>query len=273
MVKSSIEKTLGPVLIGVLFSTLLTGIALLQVYVYWGRYPKDTVFLKTVVGAVIICQLLAQVSLTVTTYSTFISHWGTSARNLFPNVFPVPLALSILFGAIPAHIVEAYFVFRLHKLVNKYWISIPLWTIVAACFGLVVAIVAAGLTKTLDFADSSSHIVGGVFICAASVDLLTAALLCWFLTTRAKKVGIRMETMTVLRKLAVYSLETGALTSVVAVIAAITVHTSNSTVYLAFFMNLSGLFTNSLLASLNSRKRIREDSLQSRDFKRMDSEA
>lgn len=52
---AGLEEILGPVLIGVLVSTLLTGFVLLQVYIYWKTFPKDGGVIKAVVRFIVIC--------------------------------------------------------------------------------------------------------------------------------------------------------------------------------------------------------------------------
>ncbi|EDR07339.1 uncharacterized protein LACBIDRAFT_294515 [Laccaria bicolor S238N-H82] len=90
---------------------------------------------------------------------------------------------------------------------------------------------------------------------AAAGDILIAGTLCTLL--HLSRTGIHRSD-TIYTKLIVFSLNTGLLTSLCAVASLVSILAAGNTfIYIAFFFCMGRLYTNSLLATLNARKRIR----------------
>ncbi|KAI3600676.1 hypothetical protein WG66_014174 [Moniliophthora roreri] len=91
---------------------------------------------------------------------------------------------------------------------------------------------------------------------AAAGDVYIAATLCWLL--HSSRTGFRRSD-TIIKKLILFTVNTGALTSLCAVASLISITAApNTFIYITFFFCIGRLYANSLLATLNARGTIRE---------------
>ncbi|KAI0789284.1 hypothetical protein C8Q75DRAFT_807381 [Abortiporus biennis] len=97
------------------------------------------------------------------------------------------------------------------------------------------------------------------FTMIASLETSISVALCivlWRLRT-----GFSTRTDSQLHKLMVYSIQTGGITSVIAIVILVTYSCMpNNFVYLAFYVTLPSMYLNSLLATLNGRETLRAES-------------
>ncbi|KAH0826781.1 hypothetical protein J3R83DRAFT_5196 [Lanmaoa asiatica] len=99
-----------------------------------------------------------------------------------------------------------------------------------------------------------SMAVNGV---SAAGDLLIAVLLCYMLQT--SRTGFR-KSHTLINKLMVFSINTGLLTSLFALASLVSIAVwPQSFIYITFYFCIGRLYCNSLLATLNARKGLRDE--------------
>ncbi|KAJ3573828.1 hypothetical protein NP233_g2169 [Leucocoprinus birnbaumii] len=139
---------------------------------------------------------------------------------------------------------------------RRIWLTGLLVLLVAGEFGCVVAFTV--LSLQLQTYGELAHLEPlsiAVNALAAAGDLLIAASLCIIL--HQSRTGFqRSDTM--IKKLIVYSVNTGLLTSLCAVASLISIVLAGHTfLYIMFFFCIGRLYSNSLLATLNARKKIR----------------
>ncbi|KAJ3795849.1 hypothetical protein GGU11DRAFT_199819 [Lentinula aff. detonsa] len=158
-----------------------------------------------------------------------------------------------------AFCVQSFLTWKIWRLSNSnMWVTGVVAALVLAEFGCVIAFGIIALVQVRTFAELATDLKGlsiTVNALAAAGDVLIAAILTWLLQT--SKTGFqRSDTM--LNKLTIFAVNTGALTSLFAVASLISILAAPDTfIYITFFFCMGRLYTNSLLASLNARKKIR----------------
>ncbi|KAG1813405.1 hypothetical protein EV424DRAFT_1416876 [Suillus variegatus] len=251
------DNTFGAFLIGVVVSAALYGVTCLQTWYYFSRYFSDPWYTKLLVGAVFVSDTTHQVLISHTVYTYLITDFG-NASDLEKLVWS--LSVEVLFNGFTGFMVQSFLAKRVYHLSNKSMIiTASVMSLVIAELVIVVIYVAKAVHLTT-FAQvpqirSLSMSINAV---AAAGDILIAVLLCTFLQ-RSRTGFRRSETM--IKKLMLFTINTGLLTSVCAMMSFISIVVWPDTyIYIAFYFCVGRLYCNSLLATLNARKGIRRDS-------------
>ncbi|PPQ88744.1 hypothetical protein CVT25_008551 [Psilocybe cyanescens] len=228
-----LDNTLGAAFIGLVVASLLHGVSIVQAWYYFG-HQKDSWSLKLLVGAVMMFDTMHEI---------LIVHTVSIHKKVLTGAVVLLVLGEFAFTAMSLHL-ETY-----EQLAKLKYLSI-----------LVNALAAAG-------------------------DVLIAATLCTLL--HLSRTGFhRSDTM--INKLILFSVNTGVLTSMCAVASLVSVRrrspstltsiriiqlltpcrfiyrvnkivvAGNTFLYIAFFFCIGRLYTNSLLATLNARKGIRD---------------
>ncbi|KAJ7233015.1 hypothetical protein C8J57DRAFT_1382627 [Mycena rebaudengoi] len=257
VLSSDLNTTLGALEIGVLVSCVLFGVTTVQVYIYYTRFPDDSRFLKGLVVFVWICETAHAVCLVDLLYTFTISYYALP---------------ELLLGAIPGPKSLPQQPFSLASLRLAYTAS--------SRFG------SMSLPRGCTFPASSGSwhllLVGRIVICATSLRaaslqsylmqwgwLLTTnwciSVACDFVITTTLVVVLHRRRSQALKKTAAlmdkligWTIETGMLTSAASIfMLAFFVSMKDNFVWIAFYALGTRLFSNSLLASLNSREALR----------------
>ncbi|KIY61377.1 hypothetical protein CYLTODRAFT_333793, partial [Cylindrobasidium torrendii FP15055 ss-10] len=258
------DATLGAALIGVIVAALLHGISCGQAFYYYthvGEYKgsRDRWFgVKGVVLAVILFDTMHQALISHTVYYYVITSYGNPASLQF-TTWSVSLLLEVLFNGFTALLVQSFLALRVYRLSEK---SLPLTVLVGALvlteFGCVTAFAIIGLSNPLTFAFLATlqKLSVAVNALAAAGDVSITLSLVWLL--RSKSRGFRRSEKMV-NTLISYTVSTGLLTAACAVASLVSiVLRPDAFIYIAFFFCLGRLYSNSLLATLNSRRGIRQ---------------
>ncbi|KAF8312171.1 uncharacterized protein EI90DRAFT_3094141 [Cantharellus anzutake] len=188
-----------------------------------------------------------------TVYHLFVSHFG------------IPVLASVWTGTvyqiltvICSIVVQSYFVLRLHRLSGTIWLPmlLVLLTLGQIGTGLVICL-RVNITRGVQ---SIIHPLRPLMVSwltlEAAADLVIALSVSYFLQTR--RTGVR-QTDTVLRKLTIYAINTGSLTSILALVVMFAfAFYGLHFVHMMFILPLGGVYTASLLANLHSRSRLRK---------------
>ncbi|KAJ7263496.1 hypothetical protein C8J57DRAFT_1470787 [Mycena rebaudengoi] len=222
VVSSNINTTLGAYQIGVLISYALLGVTTSQTYIYYTRFPEDSLKLKALVVFVWICEVAHALCIGHTLYQYTISDYGHQERLSGPLPHSPPQSCSF-----PASSPHARL---LHRSITGGF--------------------AGKLRGALGLALPTMWSIGAVN------DLLTTATLVVYLygqRTRAQR-----RTVLLVDKIIVWSIETGMITTASAIATlACFISMPKNMIWLAVFIIASRLYSNSLLASLNSRETLR----------------
>ncbi|THH07209.1 hypothetical protein EW145_g3535 [Phellinidium pouzarii] len=246
-----LDNTMGALFIGVVFAMALWGAGCVQVYYYFNRYLKEDWRLKLLVFVVWALDTTHQGLITHTAYTYLVTEYGNP---LFLNEIVVTLLIEVVISALIVLLVQSFLVLRVWKLSRG---NIPLVVIlcllVAAEFSLSIVYTIKSLRlKTFTALASIVNLSRSVNIFGAAGDIAIAMALVYLLH-RARTGFHRSDG--IINRLIMFSLNTGILTSLDAVMSLVTITVlPNSFVYILFFVTVSRLYTNSLLATLNSRK-------------------
>ncbi|KAJ7181523.1 hypothetical protein C8R43DRAFT_969446 [Mycena crocata] len=254
------DTTLGALLVGTLVSYTLFGVTTTQAYIYYGRYPKDPTRMKALVTAVWLGEFGHLICVGQAMYVMVITNYGHPERlDRIPN----SLFASTFIGAVVSAGIQSFFAYRIYVLSKSWWIPCICWAM--SLFRVVpsnVAVFAFGIREPIaEFIAKWNWLFIAVWTVSAANDVLIAGTLVFLLyheRSRALK-----RTAAVVDKLIAWTIETGVLTSFVSIIMLILFVTMRDTfTWLACYVIIARLFSNSLLASLNSRSALRDNQVQ-----------
>ncbi|OCH90213.1 hypothetical protein OBBRIDRAFT_619694 [Obba rivulosa] len=257
-VQLQLDGTLGAAFLGNLAAAIFYGITNVQTYLYYKRNEADSTSLKSIVFFLWILDGLHFALITHAIY--------TYAVTNFAN----PLAVMIPTWSIMAHVavtgvsdvlVRSLFCQRVWKLSGRNWLltgAIAISSLIT--FGGSIAFSIRGLEIDNFFAFSEiSWILYTSFGLGVVADLLIAISLVVFLQRR--RTGFS-RTDSIVRILMLYSINTGALTTLCAFLCLVMYATMpDNFVFIAFYFVLPKLFLNSFLATLNARRSLRLSSM------------
>ncbi|KAG1753710.1 uncharacterized protein EDB91DRAFT_1242682 [Suillus paluster] len=253
----AVDDTFGAFLIGVVISATLYGVTFVQTWYYFSRYSSDPWYMKLLVGAILLSDTVHQALITHTVYTYLITDFDIPA-NLGKLVWS--LSVEVLFNGFTGLLVQSFLTARVYRLSNKSIIATAtVLSLVIAEFVIIVVYVAKAVRLTtfveVPQLKPLSMCVNAV---AAAGDVLIAGFLC-VLLQRARTGFRRSDTM--INKLILFTINTGLLTSICAVMSLISITMwPNSYIYMAFYFCLGRLYCNCLLATLNARKGLRRES-------------
>ncbi|KAG2119084.1 uncharacterized protein F5147DRAFT_668132 [Suillus discolor] len=251
------DNTFGAFLIGVVVSGALYGVTCMQTWYYFSRYSSDPWYNKLLVGAVFVSDTTHQALITHTVYTYLVTDFGNTS-DIEKLVWS--LSVEVLFNGFTGFMVQSFLAMRVYRLSNKNMIitaSVMSLVITELVIVVIYVIKAVGLT-TFTQVPQIRSLSMSINAVAAAGDILIAALLCTFL--QRSRTGFRRSD-TMINKLMLFTINTGLLTSVCAMMSFISIVVWPDTyIYIAFYFCVGRLYCNSLLATLNARKGIRRDS-------------
>ncbi|KAG2158998.1 uncharacterized protein EDB93DRAFT_437288 [Suillus bovinus] len=253
----TVDTTFGAFLIGVVVSATLYGVTCMQTWYYFSRYVSDPWYNKFCVGAIFLSDSIHQVLITHTVYTYLVVDFA-NATDLKKLVWS--LAVEVVFNGFTALVVQSFLTIRVYRLSNKNIIATAsVLSLVITEFILVIIYFSKAIhLTTLSQIPQLKPWSMSTNAIAASGDVLISVFLCTFL--KRSRTGFR-QSDTLINKLMLFSVSTGLLTSVCAVMSLISITAwPNTFIYVAFYFCLGRLYCNSLLATLNTRKGMRQDS-------------
>ncbi|KAJ6461462.1 hypothetical protein C8R45DRAFT_533707 [Mycena sanguinolenta] len=248
-------QTLAPLEIGVLLSYLLFGVATMQLYVHFGRFPDDSRKFKGLVLFVWIFNGVRNICLGQVLYSSSI------LRDTNPDRVggPRSLAVSMLFSEVTVGCVQGFFAFRIYTFTKKVYIPGLVWFMVFLNIVGRVALFAAVLPMAPELGTFLTRwewlITLNWSISVLNDVLITTTLVVGLYGQRSHA---HRRTAALVDKLIVWTIETGLLTSVASGLTLVCfVAMTQNYVWFTFYTIATALFPNSLMASLNSRATLR----------------
>ncbi|KAJ7829038.1 hypothetical protein B0H13DRAFT_2372826 [Mycena leptocephala] len=231
------------------------GVLTVQAYIYYENYPKDHPSLKLLVASVWILDVAHLVLICQSCYHYLISNWGNNAALM---VSTQELDLHLVFVGMASAICQAFFLSRIWTFSQKNWVLTGILS--AACLTTLAleASMSAQISRVPSVAAFSSFTgeVLAVFALAATVDVAIAAILVWYLQQGKTSFD---RTSFVVARVVQYTVATGLATSLLAVACLIIYLTTPHTfIFIAMHFSLGRMYTNALLATLNSRRNLRK---------------
>jgi len=241
------EVSLGMVVLGLIFSSMLYGVMLTQTYKYFQRFKRDPLLIKLLVFFV---WLLNTVSLFFVGHAAWYYLVTTGPRNISIWSLNVELALSVVISGIS----ETFLAFRVFRLSGrKYWLTAILLSMALVHFvsGQVAATELLLLNKLARF--SSVKVPSILRLSSAAIcDTAIAASLSYFL--HKKRTGFKRSDE-IINHLILFSINSGLATSLISIASLITyLVVPKLWIYTALCFLISRLYANTFLCSLNSRQ-------------------
>ncbi|KAJ7851100.1 hypothetical protein B0H13DRAFT_2674337 [Mycena leptocephala] len=275
-VSLNLNTTLGAFQIGVLVSYVLFGVTTTQTYIYYSRFPDDSLKLKVLVAFVWICEVGHALCIGHSLYVYTISDYAHPERVLGPA--PKSLETTSIFSGVIGACVQGFFSFRIYVISKKLYIPFLSWVMsvlrLLGCIALFVA--GLGMKSVNGYVLQWEWLATFVWSVSTTNDLMISATLVVLLRNHRNRV--HMRTAALVEKLILWSIETGILTSATSIATLVCfVAMKDNFIWIAFWvigargegvshnMALScnfnhislKVFSNSLLASLNSRATLR----------------
>lgn len=256
MLSQNLSETLGAVLIGSAFAAVLTGVVTTQTIYFYQSYPDDKPSLKLMVFIIWFLDLLHTMMVFATDWIWLIEHFNDSA---FIKKIPWSLGVTVVLTATITLMVHSFFAYRIHRLSRANWYVVGPILVISVMRLALASVSCAEMLRYGDFADFVKH-VAWVFtmglVASSALDVIITACLLWYLD-HARSGFARMDQ--IVNTLCLYAIENGLLTSVAIVISlGCWLGMQDNLIFLAFHFIVSKLYANSFLATLNSRKLIRE---------------
>ncbi|KAJ6473898.1 hypothetical protein C8R45DRAFT_1012060 [Mycena sanguinolenta] len=250
-----LDSTLGAIEIGGVVSTVLFGIVTLQAYYYFSNYQEDSVFLKSLVAAVWFCELGHTISIWHTLYAVTVTFYGQLQHLETP---PRSLEMAVFFSACILVMVQSFFANRIRVLSKKWLIPVICWALAVSKGTTTMGIVAVEWVHP----DVESIHVRLKWLMPLALsfgmmgDTVITASMCYCLWQVRHSTFTRTKRMVDI--LLIWTVETGLATCVISTVFFILFMTRNDMTWFALFLVQAKSYSNSLLASLNGRHRLRE---------------
>ncbi|KAI0032119.1 hypothetical protein K488DRAFT_86153 [Vararia minispora EC-137] len=243
----SLDNTLGVFYIAAVTSGSLWGVSCLQTFSYFNSYPNDPTWMRLLVIGTWSMDTLHQILVSHGVYIGLVTNWGNLASL---GVVVWSVLAQIL--AVMAFVVQMFFVYRVWKLSNRNpYMTVPVAVMaVGELIGYCVYCgkVYSGHFNTYLQLSTLKNFDIGLNVVTAATDVAIAAVISYLLNR--SRTGFRR-----------FTVNTGLLTSVNALCSLIAVAVSPDTfIYVFFFFIMARLYTNSLLATLNARRSVRDGS-------------
>ncbi|KAJ7506580.1 hypothetical protein B0H11DRAFT_2219277 [Mycena galericulata] len=252
-------STLGALQIGVLIAYLLMGATTTQAYVYYGRFPGDSRRLKVLVAFVWACDAAHASCIGQTVYQQGITDYTHPERLDFLHK---PLVVSILFNGLVGACVQGFFSFRIYSLSKSLYI--PIFTGILSVSRVLFCVLAVvygtrpNLTLQGFFQAQANWMPYTLWIVSTVTDLIIAAAMVHWLLRQRHSLKNHARTVAIVDKIIIWTIQTGVLTSASTTLTLVLFVTRQTDfTWFAASAVTPGLFSHSLLASLNSRATLR----------------
>ncbi|KAF8835499.1 hypothetical protein BDN67DRAFT_1005827 [Paxillus ammoniavirescens] len=277
----NVPATYGALLVGGFVAAALAGIVTVQSFIYLKLYPHDVLQTKAIVGVVWSLDTAHTALVCASIWIYLIENFGDTAKI---DMIPGTLAMTVALTAILTFVVHCFFAQRIHKLSRRNWrITAPLMA-----FAFLRLCSASGEKDDLiTCSPRAERFMTGLLVTTAEmihmrtfssfkakfrwiftlglalscfVDIMIAGFLCYSLRSN-RKASSSMDR--VINSVILYTFENNSLTSAATVVSMICWLTMPSNlVFMGLHFVIGKLYANSLLATLNARRRLQNERAQ-----------
>jgi len=246
---ATIDSTIGAMHIGFALSTLLFGMTTVQLNFYLRHFPDDSKPLKALTCIVWLAELGHQFCLWHIIHWFLVTNFATGRA--LEGSQPISIPSSVFFMSFIGLTVQGFFASRLWRVTKRTEVFCVLIGLIVTRFSLGLAIVVKVRSLTLINLMKIKPLLTSVWATSAATDLLVTILLSYDLHTRRSGV---LRTSQLIDRLIIKIVATGMLTSLCTISMTICFLAMNGNfIWIAIFMINPRLFSNAMLASLNSR--------------------
>ncbi|KAJ6482639.1 hypothetical protein C8R45DRAFT_1002076 [Mycena sanguinolenta] len=255
-----VDLLFGPMLIGVVLNMMLYGSIVTQMFRYFQRFTNDSAWIRLLMLYLFILETANVIVQCGIIYEPLIVQYGTPAAvTRTPKLLPAD-SLIISMVSAPIQILSAW---RISVITRSYILPSTIALLSLASFGSGIAMcIKVFMTREFSGFPAFTTTATVWLVCTAACDVIIALGMTHALYTR--KTGFSNSTVnSQINRIIQLTLETGSLTAAAALVDVILFLTMPmaSTNFIVDFP-LSGLYTISILAMLNSRERKPGDSEQ-----------
>ncbi|KAI6026038.1 hypothetical protein EDC04DRAFT_227592 [Pisolithus marmoratus] len=242
------ELTLGPALVGTTLASCLFGCSIVQTYGYYRRFPSDPMILRTLVAAVMLLTLAHIVCVVYWTWTMTVTAFGKPDE---VTIFTPSRGANLVITPFICYLVQLFFAFRLFKFSGS-------WLLATICFILGGTSFVGTLVDAARALNRQS--MGGnmnaqywltilTLVSGATCDLIITAGLVFHLRKQRTLTKIS-RTIDLLDKLTIWSIETGLVTSINAILVTVFFSVQRTTfIWSALYIILADVYTNTFLAA------------------------
>ncbi|KAJ3760671.1 hypothetical protein EV360DRAFT_80941 [Lentinula raphanica] len=249
-IPSNVALITGPYVLGGVFSYGLFGILAVQIFFYqYTFYERDPLWLKAFVYILAIFDLVITIMWTNFMWQVLAQHWGDPA--ILTNV-NAAAAIPLLSGIV-ASMAHSFYAWRIYRLTKSKFLPIPVMLLslttcaMAGYSGIRGAQI--GIARFSEMDPEVSTWLGGSVLC----DFLITFVLV-FQLFRYERRSASARTRDALLRLITLTVETGLVTALTALIELLLfVFFRDNTLYFIPLFMLSKVYSNCLLANLNTR--------------------
>ncbi|PPQ73328.1 hypothetical protein CVT24_012298 [Panaeolus cyanescens] len=247
--------TLGATTIGIILSSILYGVAVVQTYTYYVNFVDDHWWLKSLVAIVMLSDTAHMACIVHALYTLNITHYGDpSAVLLPPNTFFV----AAVFSSFIALCVQGFFAYRIKRFSKRWTMAVIclLLVILRLIFSIIVTIKGFEMTSMIEFVRDSKSALTVMLTVSVGCDAFIAGSMCFYLGRQRNK--FNKHTTKTIDKIIAWTLETGFANSIAGIVMLVFfIQFPNKFLWVSAFVLVSRIFANSLLASLNARTILR----------------
>ncbi|TFK21502.1 hypothetical protein FA15DRAFT_78689 [Coprinopsis marcescibilis] len=239
----------GPMLIGVLLNTILYGILIMQMFIYWQRYKSDATWIRVFILFLFIAETVNTVLNAHMIYVPLIIQWGTQEAVTY---FPMMLAADPLVTAIIAAPVQMFVGWRIRIISRSSWLLLLIWALALTGLGGGIWL-SVTVTQIREFARKPElHWPALLWLLSSAiVDVVITISLVFHLSRR--KTGFRGTDNSIDRIIRL-TIQTGMVTTVFAILDVLCfLLLPRTTINFIWDFALSKLYTNALMSTLNAR--------------------
>ncbi|KAL4064124.1 hypothetical protein V8B97DRAFT_1876194 [Scleroderma yunnanense] len=257
---TTVATVYGSILLGTCFASGLTGIVFVQSMLYYKLYPGDYAWTKFLVFVVWALDLMHTILIISTVWHSVITNYN-KPENM--DIIPAALGLSVAVTAAITFLVHCFFANRIRKLMKNWYIAAPVVRLAPHLVHTFVDLIPSIRLKrySLFIRPYPAWIFTSGVTLSASVEIIITTTMIIFLRTR--KTGFANMNH-IINSLILYTLETGGSSALVTVTSLICwLIMRHNLIFLGMHFAIAKLYANSLLATLNTRKRLRIDRMYS----------
>ncbi|KAK0452269.1 hypothetical protein EV421DRAFT_1898024 [Armillaria borealis] len=250
---SGISDPFGGVVISVFLSILLLGAMIVQLYIYFDRYPKDNIWLKVFIVVLFTLDILNSVFTIMWIYKLLIDNFGNLVAL---NKSDWTVMTDSLLAGIMAGMVQVFFAWKIWVLTRNYFYvgAIVICALTSSAGGIATSIGGFRIIYSADWNELRNKLykLSLVWLAPAALGDLIITVIITIYLQRAK--GSIRQTNRVLNRIIRLTMQNGLLTATVALIDLLLILFVEKPYYLCVAFILPKLYTNSALSSLNARR-------------------
>ncbi|KAJ7584215.1 hypothetical protein C8J56DRAFT_198969 [Mycena floridula] len=255
-VKTTIDNTLGAILVGFAVSCCVYGILVTHVWVYFSRFPDDRPVYKFLVALIMVMETADQALIGHIVYYYGISNFDNPTA-LIVGTVTWSFILQQTFGAIVGAIVKTAFSLRVWRFSQRnYYITAIALLLTLGQLGLAITFTIKAFQLPGVFAVVELRVLGTTALgVGVLTDLFIAGALCFFLSRL--RTGYH-QSDTLVNTLVRYAINTGVFTATVSTATVVMYNIMpNNLIFIGTYFLLSKLYAISFMTTLNTRRVVR----------------